>query len=261
MRFLRLALVATLAVGSTACFQSNTLVKLNANGSGTIDQRLMFTTAALQQMKQLGGATANGAAAAGFDPLSESSARQMADTLGPGVRYVSSTPLKTAEGEGREIQYAFDDIRTLQVSQQPPGAGGATANASMQFGFTQAAGGNSVLRIGLPNVGDLGGAVGAPAGGAAPQPAQLAMLQALLAGARITIAVEPSGRLVRTNSPYVEGNTVTLVDLPIDALFADPTLIGKLQSASTPAAAQALLSNVAGVKIPAEPEITIEFAP
>lgn len=256
MRFLRTVLVVAVGLGSTACFQSNTLVKLKADGSGTIEQRIVFTAAAVQQMKQLGG----GANTANFDPLSDDVVRDLATGFGTGVRLVSSTPVKNATGEGRDIVFAFDDIAVLRVSQQPPGASalGGTGDA-LAFTLTRR-GGTVLLHIGMPGVSNLTGAVGGP-GGAAPAPAQLGMLKMLLAGARVSIAVEPTGRLVRTSSPYVEGNRVTLLDLPIDALFADPTLLTRLSTAPDAASAQALLAGVPGLKVPAEPEITIEFAP
>jgi hypothetical protein len=267
MKLLRLALVAALGCSSTACFQFNTLVHLNADGSGTVDQRVLFTTAALEQMKQLAGVAGGSADAAGFNPLSEETAREMAAELGPGVRYVSSTTVQTADGEGRDIVYAFDDIRTLQMSQQPPGGTPLPGvDSALSFTLTNAPGGTATLRIGMPAVAGFGGGGAQPGNGAAgipelPPAAQLAMLRPLLAGARIAIAIEPNGRLVRTSSPYVDGNRVTLLEVNLDQLLADETLFTRLQAAPDRAAAEALLKDVPGVKVVAQPEIAIEFAP
>ena len=60
------------------------------------------------------------------------------------------------------------------------------------------------------------------------------MVKQLLAGARLTVAIEPEGRLVQTSSPFVEGNRVTLVDLDIDKAAADPDLARKLQARRRP---------------------------
>ncbi len=263
MKGLRLALAALLALGSTACFQSSTLLQIKADGSGTIVQRLVFTAAALEQMKQLAGASGANQDPGGFNPLSEDTAREMAAALGPGVSYVSSTPITTDAGEGREMVFAFDDIRTVRMSQQPATPDAAPSGAgALGFSLDRQANGNVVLRIAMP---DAAGAGGASLGGSGlptlPPGPQLAMLKPLLAGARVTIAIEPAGRLVRTSSPYVDGNRVTLVDLNLDALLADDTLLAKLQAAPDRAATQALLKDVPGVKIIDAPEITIEFTP
>ncbi len=69
------------------------------------------------------------------------------------------------------------------------------------------------------------------------------------------------GRLVRSNSPYVDGQTVTLFDVDVDALLKDEEAFTRLQNARTPAEAAEALKNVPGVKIAPERDITIEFAP
>src|SRR5712692_6901981 len=117
-----LVLAASLTLGG--CFQSTTLVKINGDGSGTIEQTTLFTAAALVQMRQL--ASFGGGPSRRFDPLSEEQARTAAATLGPGVTYVSSAPIKTDGAEGRAAVYAFDDVSKLHVSQQPAVPGGLT---------------------------------------------------------------------------------------------------------------------------------------
>ena len=82
MRYVRLALVLAGAVMCSACFQFSTVLTLKADGSGTIDQRLLFTQAAVAQLRQL---AALGGGGQGFDPLSEKQARDAAATMGQGV--------------------------------------------------------------------------------------------------------------------------------------------------------------------------------
>ena len=58
MRYVRFALILAAAVMSGACFQFSTVLTLKADGSGTIDQRLLFTQSAVAQLRQfsaLGG--------------------------------------------------------------------------------------------------------------------------------------------------------------------------------------------------------------
>jgi hypothetical protein len=92
-------------------------------------------------------------------------------------------------------------------------------------------------------------------------PDQMAMMRDMLAGMQIALRVEPLGRLVGTNSPYVDGQTVTLFDVNVDALMRDEQAFSRLQSAKTPADMAEALKNVPGVKIAAQRDITIEFAP
>jgi hypothetical protein len=89
--------------------------------------------------------------------------------------------------------------------------------------------------------------------------AQLALLRPMLAGARATVEIEPAGRLVRTSSPFLTGRRVTLMDVPIDALFGDEALLQRLQSAGTLEEVKTILQSVPGLKLNMDPEITMEF--
>ncbi len=250
------ALILLLGLTSAACFQIDTLVRLKADGSGTLEERIFFTNAALEQMKQLGALGGNGAG--NFDPLSEDNARAMASQLGAGVTYVSSTPIATADGQGRAIVFAFQDIREMQLTQQPPGADALAGGAGYGFTLTRQPNADALLTIHMP---PSSGLPGAGPGATLPPPEQLALIKQMLAGAHIGVAIEPAGTLVKTNSPYVDGNRVTLVDLDLDRLFADDTTIAKLQAAPDSAAAQAVLAAVPGIKIVTTPDVSIEFLP
>jgi hypothetical protein len=271
MTFLRRALVVAAALPLIGCFESATVIKIKADGSGTIEQRLLLTDAALEQLRGLSILSGGGDAAAS-DPTSEAQARALAGALGPGVTYVSSAPVKTAKGQGRDSVYAFTDITKLHVSEQPRMPGGVSVgpqvsnsnSGQITFTLTKEADGNSVLRIQVPRPDILPtGAPGAGAGGDvnAPSLQQIEMVKALLAGAHASVTIEPDGRLVQTNSRFVDGNRVTLFELDVDKMASDPDLAAKLQSPKSVDEAKAALSSVPGLKLPLDPEISITFAP
>ena len=86
------------------------------------------------------------------------------------------------------------------------------------------------------------------------------MMKQMFAGARLALAIEPSGRLIRTSSPYVVGQRVTLADVSLDGLLSDDTLLGRLQAATSVEDKKAILKDVPDVRINLDPEISIEFA-
>jgi hypothetical protein len=47
----RLAAILLFAVGTAGCFQMTTVVKVNGDGSGTIDHTMLVTKAALAQLR------------------------------------------------------------------------------------------------------------------------------------------------------------------------------------------------------------------
>jgi hypothetical protein len=271
MRFraahIRAALLLAGALTTSACFQMTTVLKVNGDGSGTISHRMVYTRAALAQLKSFaafGGARGAGAAA---DPLSEQQARDMTASIGPGVSYVSSELVTTPLGQGRDAIYAFTDVSTLRISTQPAAPGGIaiktqgfstvpSATESITFTLTHEANGNAVLHIHVPepNYLDFFGSPNAAG--------QIGMIKTMLAGARVLLAAEPAGTLVRTSSPFVDGQRVTLLDVDLDTVLADDTLLPRIQAvAATPAQAKAVLLAAKGLKINLDPEITIEFTP
>src|SRR6185503_14977235 len=270
MRTLRLFAALTAALLLSACLQSTAIVKVNADGSGTIDHQTTMTAEAIAQMRQLAGLFGGGDKP--IDPFSEADARDMATKMGEGVTLISSTPLKNAAGEGRANVYGFRDIRLLKFNQAPATPGNTTVRAgglgiggsdlgTVTFDLTKNEAGNAILTLHSPE--DITNAfTGRTAKPGSPTGAeQLAMVRQMLNGVRIALKVEPAGRLVRTNSPYVEGNTVTLFDLNLDALVKNDSAFARLQTVKTKEEMAAILKEVPEFKITLERDVTIEFAP
>jgi hypothetical protein len=237
----------------SGCFQFTTVLTLKADGTGTIQQRLLFSQAAIAQLRQFAALSGAGS---DFDPLSEERAREAAANLGSGVTYVSSVPIDTREGVGRDISYTFTDINQLSLDQAPPPPGGAAApqNAGTEdrvtFKLTRKDG-HSLLTIALPPLPAMASN--------GPSAEQVAMLKPMLAGARLSIEIEPAGTLVATSSPYVTGRRVTLLDVSADALFKDDALLQRLQAAATPEETKTILRSIPDLKLNLDPELTIEF--
>jgi hypothetical protein len=268
MSLVRRALAAVAILPLAGCFQSSTVIRVKADGSGTIEQRTLVTDAALDQLRAfaiLGG----GAAANAVDPTSEAQARSMAASIGPGVTYLSSTPVKINKAQGRDSIYAFTDIAQLRISEQPPVPGGVSLRAQglntdsepITFAVTRQPDGNVLLRIMVPRPSVLPIPTGANGAPMPPSLEQIEMVKQVLAGARLTVAIEPEGRLVQTSSAFVDGNRVTLIDVDIDQAASDPDLVRKLQSPRTFEEAKAAINSVSGFKITLDPEISITFTP
>jgi len=259
----------------TGCLQSTTIVKVNADGSGTLDNQTLMTAAALAQVRQLSGVL-GGSNAKPFDPFSEEQARTFASQMGEGVTLLSSMPARTATAEGRASVFGFRDVTKLRVSQTPPtpgdtsiragglGLGGDQGSSMVTIEMTRTPAGNALLTLhtgGDPLSALLNQVGSLNRGGGQLPPDQMAMIRQMLAGMHVALRVEPMGRLIRTNSPYVDGQTVTLFDFDVDTLLKDEEAFARLQSASTPAETTEALKRAPGVKIAAERDITIEFAP
>lgn len=259
MRSSRLALLLVTALSCCACFQMTTVLKLNGDGSGTIEHRMLFTNAAITQMRQLTMLGGRGT----FDPTSEKQARDLATTIGTGVAYVSSTPIVTPDFQGRETTYAFSDVSQLGIATQPAAPGGVTVRAqglstdgnTIRFTLSREPNGNLVLHVHAPQPAFL------DAIGPAAAPNQIGMIRAMLAGAHVLLMAEPAGTVVRTSSAYVDGSRVTLLEVDLDRVLKDEALLARLQAAKTEDEMKAILKDAPGVKINFDSEITVEFTP
>jgi len=263
--------VCTLAASlvTAGCFQSTTVIRINSDGSGTIEQTTIVTDAALRQLRQL--AAVGGESDKPIDLFSTSEARQIAAKIGSDVTLVSSTRIKTAAGEGTKAIFAFPDINRLQLKPGGDGAGMASMArgldpSQLRFSLSRQTNGDALLRITMPPPKmPAAGRPTAPAGsGGSPQshmsPEQLAMIKQMFAGMKIAIAVEPSGQLVKTSSPFVDGSRVTLLDLSFDDLLAHDAVFSRMQTARTLDDVKVAMKDIPGLRINLDPEITIEFA-
>jgi hypothetical protein len=269
MRLLRLGLALVASIAVAGCFQSNTLIKVNADGSGTIDERLLMTSAALAQLRAF--SSFGGKVDTTLNPINEDQVRAEAAAMGPGVTYVSSTPVTNGEAQGRAIVYAFADINQVRISEQPSVPGGMMfrtqelnpdAAPAITFALARQPNGNMLLRVIVPQ--PHAEPADPPAPRAAGRPSSLALAQTALikqffTSAQLAVTVEPSGKVVRTSSPFVDAQRVTLLDVDFDQVMTDPDVVSRLQHLTSVDAAKIALKGAPGVRILFDPEITIEF--
>ena len=234
-----------------------TVLKVGGDGAGTIEHTMVFTPGAIAQLRQFAAFTGRGQGQP-FDPLSEQQARDMASVIGESVTYVSSKPVNTPFGQGRESTYAFAYVNHLKISTQPatpPGAPAIGAAETVTFSLTHEASGTATLHIRVPEPNWLGTIGTLNANG------QLGMIKTVLAGARVLLAVEPGGPLVKTSSPYADAQRVTLLGVDLDEILKDETLVPRLSAAKTQEEVMEIMRHAAGLKINLDREITVEFAP
>src|SRR5262249_26541737 len=196
-----------------------------------------------------------------------------AGKMGQGVTFVSSEKIDTPDHKGLKAIYAFTDIRKLSLEEMhAPNIGGDTAGMSaagakdppMTFDFKQLPGGNGLLTINQPGVEKAlknGDAKPAAKDTVDPKTAQqgLEMAKAFMKGMRIDVQIQVP-RVVKTNSPYVDGGAVTLLSMDFDKVLADPAALQRMNGLTTLAETKAALKDFKGIKINLEPQVTIEFA-
>ena len=273
MHIRSLAILPILALPTAGCINFETLVKVKPDGSGTLVQTMTMSAETMEMMKATKG---EGAKVEAGKPMALEAkdveqAKAEAAKLGEGVTFVKAEPIDTKEAKGMRAVYSFKDVTKLKVSQKPtsPGGGpapaGKEADETMKFGFAKAANGNSVLTIGMPDMKTASkeGTSKSPAKGSETPPEAMGMIKQMFKGLRIAIAVEPEGKVVSTNSPFVEGSRVTIMEMKFDSLIADDAKLKAFSEAmdsGSIADAKRLMKGLPGVKINLDPEVKIEYA-
>jgi hypothetical protein len=261
---------------TSGCLTSVTTIKVKPDGSGTIEQSIAMKAEAAAQLTAMASTFGDAAEkdkdkpAAPPELFSEKDLREAATKFGEGVTFVSSQPIKTKDLVGRVATYSFADITKVRVNQKPRSPKGApgeppskeegTATEDVSFKFLRHPAGTSVVTVVFPEP-DLSKKKDKDAETESKKPdaTQLAMMKKMLDGLRIEIALEVAGAIVKTNSPYVQGSKVTLLEMDFAELMTNDAVLGKLANPESIEEAKQILKGVKGVKVNLDREVMVEF--
>ncbi|MCW1922254.1 hypothetical protein OKA05_06795 [Luteolibacter arcticus] len=262
---------ALLALFTSSCLEHTSTIKLNKDGSGTITEETLFSAEASAKMAEM--------PAGGENPAGkfsdEKKAAETAAKMGEGVTVEKTENVKKDGRIGGRVVYKFKDINKVKFNfgdamsdagkdMGPPGdapdAGEADKPKSKPITFTYKDG---VLTLVNPEAkADAKKADGEK--GAAPDketdPQAMAMMQQMFKDMRMSLHLEIVDGIAETNASHVEGNVVTLIDLPFGKLIADPENMKKLEAMkdASPADAAAAFKDIPGLKIETKEEITVK---
>ncbi|MDX1531302.1 MAG: hypothetical protein R3362_07235, partial [Rhodothermales bacterium] len=108
------ALLLVLATALAGCFQVHTLLRLNADGSGTIEETVAMNGSLMQMLR---AAAAEKGATLDASLIDEARLSARAAEFGEGVAFVRAEPLDVLFGGGFRVVYAFEDVNALRLTQ------------------------------------------------------------------------------------------------------------------------------------------------
>ncbi len=277
MKSLRLLLTAAFfSLGLTGCLQIEKIVKLKADGSGTVEETMVMGKEVVAQMQQMaagfgdfGGKKDEKPAGKGFELMDEKKLKDAAAKMGEGVTFVSAKKIENDKGSGFVATYAFTDINTLKLDQNPsdsmPSAGGMKAGPGpggnkkepVTFKFAKGSPAELVVKMPQPEM----KAPAKPEQQAGMEDMATQMMKQMFKDMKITIAVEVAGAIKETNAEYKDGSRVTLMEMDFNKLLADPEKFKKMakENPKTLQEAKALMKGIDGVKVETAPEVKIKF--
>ncbi len=227
---LLLTLFAALTLSS--CIEMNSLVTVNKDGSGTIEETVLMGAQLKAMMGSLSQPGAGAPAGGPNDPAAQlkgllpdkEKAEKNAKAYGEGVTVKGIEEVSMPDGRsGSKVTYAFTDVNKVKYQ---PGDAKATAEAggkAITFSLK-----GSDLAVNLPKP-DPNSAKKPSAEDTAKMkqltemdPAQLAMMKPMFAGMRMSFAVKSASGIASTDAAHQNGDAVTLIDMNIDKLMENP---------------------------------------
>jgi hypothetical protein len=275
-------IAAALAFATCGCLQIEQIVTVNPDGSGTVTETILVSKAFVDSMKKmteglsgaLGGSPEETAkdSKGGFDLFDEKKLSAKASEMGEGVTFVSAQKISNEKGEGAVATYAFKDINQLVLDQNPgsampQGPGGGPQPAAdgekqpLKFVFTKGKPSKLVIHAGA----DAAKTEASPAASSDSTDASdalgMQMAQQMFKDMKMTIRIKANGKITKTDAEYVDGATVTLVEMDFNKVLANPEKLKAMVKSEpkTPAEAKELLKGIDGLKIEGKREFAIEF--
>ncbi len=270
-------LVAGIALCFLAgCFQVATVVHVNPDGSGTVEERVLLSKKLIAQLDAMfqGFAGEAGEKPKGLEIFEPEKLRAEAATMGEGVTYRSGEKVETADYTGYTATYAFTDVTRLRLNDASSDAVGAASGGKkaaalpMTFRFSKGNGTQATLVVVHPR--EKSAEVSAAKPVAEPMPAatpaeppneEAKKLADLFMGLKFQLAIEVNGTIVSTNATHRDGRRVTLVDFDLAKLGDAATnleKLGMLNGASFDEA-MTLLKDIPGMKADMNEELKVVF--
>jgi WD40-like Beta Propeller Repeat len=249
----------------SACLTSTVRITVRPDGSGHVEQTTLVRPAAVAEFERL---TTPGAANSTTAEQLWADIQKRAQSTRVTERPL--TAVKNGDMIGTFASYEVRDISALDsaVDLLPefPGLGrfwgvaspDRAASTRLRMTLEPIADGLERLTVHFPRF-PLDPSTEPPSAWASGSAAELAALKNVMSGARVTITIATDAPLLRTNSPFREGNRVTLVDADVaDALFSKDVQ----RMAATPGTFDELLSwyaTVPGVTLAPDHDVTLDI--
>jgi hypothetical protein len=257
------------------CFQSETTIHLNKDGSGTLVEETRLGAQMLAMIGQMGalGGDANAAKADPMkDLISEEKAKTHASELGEGVTFEKAEPIEANGSKGARVTYAFKDINHLKISAGDSMKGlssmpGAEAKIDkkvdpMTFSF---AGDKLTIKMPEPKKPNGPDTEADAADANKPDmdsPEAMAMMKQMCGDMKMSLRLVVEPGIGETNATHSEGNTVTLMEMNMGKLVENVDAMKKLSKMDPkqdPAIAMEALKGIDGIKIETRKEVTVKL--
>ena len=268
-KILKYFVAIALLIYSTGCIDVHLKLKLKPDGSGTIEETVYMSSAMVSMMKSF-MAMGDSAEAANFNLFDEAELKEEAADYGAGVRYVSGERLTDNEREGYSAIYEFDDINKIKmeedVTDKATGEEGEIENNpedDITFQFTKGNPAKLIIKMPPPKD-DIDIDTDEPEAEeeeTAEYDEWVSEVKNLIKDFAILIQLELDGDIVETNATYIDGSTITLIEMRFDEIMENPEKFEELKKLKPKSMedAREVLKNLPGIKMELNETVEVKF--
>lgn len=256
-----------------SCLQVKTIVHVNKDGSGTVEQTFLMKSELIAMMAGLNstGDAKSQDSAQGFQLFDEKQLRANASEIGQDVTMVKAAPLENDWGKGYDVVYAFSDINKIHVNQNPgenlpsqlsqaPGETKAAQEPDfIRFAFQK--GDPDSLIVSLPQPPASETSPDATGKASAMNDEDLSMFTQLYEDMRIGVELVFDGTIVQTNAAFHDAHRITLMDFQFNALLKNPDFLKEMKDGNSSKLSnfQNLAQLFPGLRIEPNQKVQVQF--
>jgi glutaredoxin-related protein len=253
----------------TGCIELSTLINVNSDGSGTVEETVMMSSKIIEMISELEKSfTDDTTEYEPFQFYDEEALKNQASDLGDEVRYVSSKKISRSEKEGYLVMYEFRDINKLQINQNPNSRVKLESfedepEVEMEYiTFSFIDGNPDEIRIQMPTekqfVSDTTITLDTVDADTTMMNQQIAEIFKDL---KITLALNINGNIIRTNADYVEGSRVTLLEVNFGELIQNAEKMREFRDTDPQNFEQVkkIIKGIPGIKVDTNNLIFVQF--
>lgn len=272
--FSKLFVAALLATTLNGCIEMHTIMRLNKDGSGSIEENISVRKGVIDMFKEFVSAFADSTQPQQeFNLFEEEKIKAKTSGLGEGVEFVSMETIKTSETEGYKAIYKFKDVNKVKLNQDPSNElpmGEPTEETEKQkeevlLKFTQ--GKPSRIEFNFPDEvkktddKHIDNTFETEEKDAEADSANFEQMVKFLKDMKARIDIQVEGNITNTNASYVDGNTITLFDIDFDKLISDENKLEQFKKANPDSFEEVkkLVKDIPGIRVEMNKVVFIEF--
>jgi len=255
----------------SGCLQVETTLHVSKDGSGTINEKVLFSKAFANMIKEF-AQSFNDSTSTGTEEFSifkDDEIKSGAKEFGEDVEYVSHQLINNDNWEGYSAVYAFDDITKVKIAPDPDskiGIGdegmGTTPEEDYYF-FKFIKGDVSELIIDRPDI-KLTEETEENKDTVQSEQNEEGMSEEFLnmmKGMSISVAVDVEGKIANTNASYVDGSKITLFEMNFGEMMKNKEAFKEFKNKEPKNIDEMkqYLEKFPGMKIEIEKPVSIKF--